>query len=318
MKVIESVTGTVALEDLGRTLIHEHIFVTTPEVQAQVREFDASVEIPAAVARLDQLADLGIDTIIDPTVIGLGRDIAAMSEVASMTKVKVIAATGIYTFAQMPGYFRFRSRRGPRLGLDPITELMIDEITVGIAGTGIRAAVIKCATDVQGLTDDVERILRASARAHLATSAPIITHTDARTERGRDQMRIFTEEGVDPGKIVIGHCGDTEDLTYLQELLDMGCTLGMDRFGVNTILPFENRVAVVAELCRRGYAAQLALAHDAACYIDWFAGGHPDTVLPQWNYTHIPLEVIPRLRELGVSDGAIETMLVTVPAALFA
>ena len=69
---------------------------------------------------------------------------------------------------------------------------------------------------------------------------------------------------------MLGHSGDSTDLDYLSELADAGCLLGMDRFGLDLITPFEDRVATVAAMCERGYADSMVLSHDASCYIDWF------------------------------------------------
>jgi phosphotriesterase-related protein len=127
----------------------------------------------------------------------------------------------------------------------------------------MRPAILKCATDEPGVTKDVERILRATAQAHRKTGVPISTHTHARRRVGLDQQRIFREEGVDLMRVVIGHSGDTTDLGHLEELIINGSYIGMDRFGIETILSFEDRVKTVADMCKRGHANKMMLSHDA-------------------------------------------------------
>jgi phosphotriesterase-related protein len=173
--------------------------------------------------------------------------------------------------------------------------------------------VIKCATDKPGVTPGVERVLRACAQTHLRTGCPITTHTHAESRRGLEQQAIFKEEGVDLGNVVIGHSGDTDDLDYLLELIDNGSYLGMDRFGIDHYLPTAERVAVVAELCRRGYAERMVLSHDASCYLDWIPGEVPPASMAHWNYLHISNDVLPALRESGVAEDQIDTMLVDNP-----
>ena len=151
------------------------------------------------------------------------------------------------------------------------------------------------------------------ARAHRETGAPISTHTDALTERGLEQQAVFREEGVDLGRVVIGHCGDTTDLDYLRRLIDAGSYIGMDRFGLNLMLPFEDRVATVAALCEQGYADRMVLSHDASCFTHNFDVQAKEELLPQWRYTHLHDEVLPALRERGVSQRDIDTMLVDNP-----
>ncbi len=198
-----------------------------------------------------------------------------------------------------------------------MTVHFVRDIEQGIADTGIRAGVIKCATDRFGVTPDVERTLRACAQAHRQTGCPITTHTSAAEQVGLDQQRIFKEEGVDLTRVVIGHCGDTDDLDYLQKLLDEGSILGMDRFGIDGLLSTEKRVATVAELCRRGYESQLVLSHDASCYLDWIVGEIPLGAMPHWHYLHISQDVIPALLESGVTGRQIDTMLMDVPKRYF-
>jgi phosphotriesterase-related protein len=247
----------------------------------------------------------------------LGRYIPRIERVAEQTEINIIAATGIYTYNDVPMYFHFR---GPGTALDG-PELMVDmfvrDIEQGIAGTAVKAAVLKCATDQQGLTPGVERILRATAQAHRKTGVPISTHTHARTKRGLEQQRIFDEEGVDLSRVVIGHSGDTTDLDYLEELISRGSYIGMDRFGIDTILSFDDRVETVARMCDRGHADRMVLSHDAACFNDWLPEAALPVVLPRWHYLHIHDDVIPALKERGVTVDQIKTMLVDNPRRIF-
>jgi phosphotriesterase-related protein len=163
----------------------------------------------------------------------------------------------------------------------------------------------------------VERVLRATAIAHRRTGVPISTHTHARRRVGLDQQRVFKEEGVDLTRVIIGHSGDTTDLAYLEELVGNGSYIGMDRFGIDTILSFEDRVATVATMCQRGHADKMVLSHDAACFNHWLPERQLPAVLPRWNYLHIHNDVIPALRKAGVTEAQLNTMLVENPRRIF-
>ncbi len=115
---------------------------------------------------------------------------------------------------------------------------------------------------------------------------------------------------------MLGHSGDSTDLDHLTALADQGFLLGMDRFGLNVETTFEARADTVVALCERGYADRMVLAHDAACYVDWI---DPNVIglLTQWNYLHIHDEVLPYLREHGVTDAQIDSMLVGTPRRYF-
>jgi phosphotriesterase-related protein len=198
-----------------------------------------------------------------------------------------------------------------------MTALFVRDITTGIADSGVKAAFLKCAVDEPGLKPGVERVLRAVCRAHTETGAPITVHTHPHSGSGREVVRVLKEEGTDLTKVVLGHSGDSTDLDYLTELADSGCILGMDRFGINLITPFEERVSTVAALCERGYADRMVLSHDAACYIDWFPPRSVERFAPAWHYQHILDDVLPALRERGVTDDQIDTMLVANPRRYF-
>jgi phosphotriesterase-related protein len=316
MTTVETARGPLDTKDLGRVLMHEHVFVLSTEIQQNYPEEwgDEDSRIADAVRRLAELKAAGIDTILDPTAIGLGRYIPRIKTIAGQIDLNIIVATGLYTFNELPHYY---ANRPVTDGIDPMTVHFVRDIEQGIADTGIRAGVIKCATDKPGLTPDVVRTLRACAQAHRRTGCPITTHTNAAERRGLDQQKIFREEGVDLTRVVIGHCGDTDDLDYLLELLDEGSVIGMDRFGIDGLLTTEKRVATVAELCRRGYESQLVLSHDASCYLDWIAGEFPLGALPHWHYLHISQDVIPALLDAGVTEQQIDTMLVDVPKGFF-
>lgn len=313
--MIETARGPIAAGDLGRVLMHEHVFVISPEIQQNYPDDwgDEDERVDDAIARLTELKEAGIDTILDPTALGLGRYIPRIARIADRIDLNIVVATGLYTFDVLPHYFGSRTPGSGPGGTDPMVEMFVADITDGIAGTGIKAGVIKCATDKPGVTPGVERVLRACAQTHLRTGCPITTHTHARSRRGLEQQAIFAEEGVDLGQVVIGHSGDTDDLDYLLELIDSGSYLGMDRFGIDGYLPTADRVKVVAELCERGYAERMVLSHDASCYLDWIPGELPPKGMEHWGYLHISRDVLPALREIGVSEADIDTMLVDNP-----
>jgi phosphotriesterase-related protein len=319
---VQTVKGPVDTAELGTTLMHEHVFVLDADVQQNYPEEWGSEDdrVADAVQRLTKLTGVGVRTIVDPTVIGLGRYIPRIQRIAEQVDLNIVVATGCYTYDDVPFFFHYR---GPALDEalgtevpDPMVDMFVGDVTDGIAGTGVRAGLLKCAIDRQGLTAGVERVMRAVARTHRATGTPITVHTHPGSRQGLAVKQVFDDEGVDPRRVVLGHSGDTTDADHLSELAEAGFVLGMDRFGINLETTFEARADIVVEMCRRGYAGQMVLSQDAACYIDWLAPGVMD-LLPQWHYTHIHEDVLPYLREHGVTDEQITTMLVDVPRRYF-
>jgi phosphotriesterase-related protein len=320
---VETARGPVDTADLGVTLMHEHVFVLTADVQQNYPGEWGSEDdrVADAVQKLQTAYDAGVRTIVDPTVVGLGRYVPRIERIALQVPLNIVVATGLYTYDDVPFHFHYR---GPALNAtlgtevpDPMVDMFVGDIRDGIAGTSVRAGMLKCAIDHQGLRPGVERVMRAVAKAHLETAVPITVHTHPGSRTGLEVKRVMCdEEGVDPSRIVLGHSGDTTDADHLAELADAGFVLGMDRFGINLETTFEARADVLIEMCRRGYAEQMVLSQDASCYIDWI---DPNVMafLPQWHYTHLFEEVFPYVLERGVRQEQLDTMLVAVPGTFF-
>lgn len=310
MPAVNSVSGPLDTADLGFTLMHEHIMVQSPGVKENFPVYDREAEIEKAARKLRDVQERGVGTLVDLTV-GDWRDIPFVKEAVARSGAQVIVATGLYW--EVPHFFRAQSGRS----VDYIADLFVRDITDGIMDTGVKAGIIKCATDEPGVTPDVERILRAAAKAHRATGVPISTHTHAASGAGLKQQDVFESEGVDLTRTVIGHSGDSEDLEYLKKLMERGSYIGMDRFGVDLFLPTDRRVTTIAKLCEMGYAGQMVLSHDAACYFDWVDPNLLSGALPNWHFNHIPDDVIPALKQAGVTDGQVRTMTVDNPRRIF-
>ena len=310
MPTVNTVTGAVDVASLGFTLMHEHVFVLTEGLNAEFPHlWDREARMKQAVADLSEAKAHGVSTMVDLTVLGLGRDVAFVREAAQKSGMQIVAATGLYTYDELPHYFVTRS-------IDQMADIFVRDIEVGIQNTGVKAGILKVATDEKGVTTGVEKVLRAVARAQRRTGVPISTHTHAASEQGLNQQRIFKEEGVDLSRVVIGHSGDTEDMAYLEKLMAAGSYMGMDRFGLHQLLPTEKRVAIIAKLVERGHAEHMVLSHDAMCYIDWYPA-EMRAALPDYNYLHIPDVAVPALRSAGVSEGDIRAMTVDNPRRIF-
>lgn len=265
MAEVQTVTGTIDSSRLGKTLVHEHIFVLSEEMRQNYDStWDEEAKVADAVAKLNDLKAAGIDTIFDPTVVGLGRYIPRVQRVAAATNLNIVVATGLYTYTDLPHRFDVR---GPGLLIDepePLVGLFVSDIVDGIADTGVKAAFLKCVIEEPGLTTGVERAMRAVGQASAQTGAPITVHTNPHTQSGLVAQRVLKEEGADLSKVVIGHSGDSTDLDYLMKIADNGSFLGMDRFGLDVYLPTDKRIDTIVELIRRGYVGQITLAHDAS------------------------------------------------------
>jgi len=312
MATIQTLDGPLDTAELGTVLMHEHVFNVTAEIQIAHPGFngwDPEVEIPKANEQLRAVKAAGIDTLVELSPIGLGRSLDLIRPACEGTGLNVVLATGLYTYDVLPRPWHFSGPGTLLDGDEPLDALMRADLADGIEGSGIRPGILKCAIDAAGLTEHVERVVRSVCRIHKESGTPVCIHTHPETERGLDALRVLEEEGVDPERVMLAHCGDTTDLDHLERLAQSGALLGMDRFGLDILLPFEERVNTVAAMCERGHAGRMILSQDANCFSDWFPPGLEAQVTPNWHFLHVVQDVVPALRERGVSEGDIDRMM---------
>jgi phosphotriesterase-related protein len=301
-------------------LMHEHIFNLTAEIQLVHPGFngwDPEVKIAEAREQLRAVKEAGIDTIVELSPIGLGRSLDLIRRAAEGSGLNLILATGLYTYDVLPRPWHFQGPGTLLDGEEPLDALMRADLSEGIEGSGVRPGMLKCAIDAAGLTEHVERVVRSVCRVHRETGTPVCIHTSAPHERGREALRVLGEEEVDPARVMLAHCGDTTDLDYLEELAGSGVLLGMDRFGLDVLLPHEDRVATVVAMCERGHADKMILSQDAMVFTDWFPPGLREQTAPNWHFLHVVQDVVPELLRRGVTQEQVDLMLRANPRAFF-
>jgi phosphotriesterase-related protein len=310
MPSVNTVLGPVETTDLGFTLIHEHVGTNAAGLRHTYPEFiDREGLIAQSVAAMQEAHNEGVRTIVEVSTFDLGRDIEMIQEVSRMSGVQIIAATGNHLAVPRPF---------GEVSPDVIAPLYIKEIEEGIERTGIKAGIIKVASDRGGITPPQEVILRAAARTHHRTGIPISTHTWSPDRVGEQQVRILEEEGVDLNRVYIGHCNDDTDLGYLLGLLDKGVWLGLDRYPGGRVPgtpDWEQRTEIVKKLIDAGHSHRIMLSHDysvpkarhGAAVQEERRRANPD------GYNFISRRVLPRLKELGASDQDIHQIMVENP-----
>jgi phosphotriesterase-related protein len=307
MPQIPTTAGLVEASELGRTMVHEHTRGGSEGVRFQWPHlFDEDRDLELVIPQVLAMKEHGVQTVCDPACMDLNRDVRFNTRVTEATGVRFVMATGVYTV----GYTFIPIIPVP--GADYVklmADCFVHDLTVGIQGTDVRAGFLKCAADAPGITEQVEMVHRAVARASLETGAPIMAHSNPNTPTGLDQMAIFTDEGVDPAKVQIAHTGDTDDLDYIERLLATGCTIGLDRYGMDFILEAGPRNATLAALVQRGYKDRLMIGHDVVMEFDWWPREEVLDLAPNWHTTFLFDTVLPQLRELGVAEDDLEAMM---------
>jgi phosphotriesterase-related protein len=311
MAAVETVSGPIDVEELGPTLIHEHFRAADEGVRFQFPHlYDEQEEWDRAITDARAVRSHGVATVVEPSALFLTRDAAFSKRVADESGLQVVLATGIYTYDHLPQPLMNRDEDG-------LADIFVYEIENGIQGTGIKPAFIKCAADAAGVTPNVEKVHRAVARASNRTGTPIMAHSRPASGTGPEQMRIFVDEGVDPALVQVAHTGDTDDLDYIERLLETGCFIGLDRYGIDIYLPTENRQTTTLALLERGYADRMFIAQDYCSTLDWFPRELQDYLkaneVPDWSMTFLFEKVIPELKERGMTDGQLDQMMVENP-----
>jgi phosphotriesterase-related protein len=315
--MVETVRGPVDPGALGVTLPHEHIFIMRPEalqnfghVWGSAPYWDEDVRVADAIEKLTVARAGGIETIVDPTVLGLGRNIPRIQGVNAAVDINLVVATGIYAFLELTDFLATRTD-------DVITGWFVRELREGIDDTGVRAGFLKCAVEHHGIIGDVPRILGCIADAAVETGAPVMVHTNANAQTGLPALEFLTARGVDPTRIVIAHAGDSNDLDYLRAIADQGAFLGCDRYGIEHFNPTPDRIRTLLALIADGYSDRIHLSMDGACFYDFMAHNpffideHPDLL-------RINESLLPTLRDGGVTEEQIAQMMVENPRRFLA
>jgi len=315
-KTVNSVLGPVRTDELGFTLMHEHILVCNWALRLAFTDWiDRDELVRIAVAMLKRAKRFGIKTFVDCTPINIGRDVALLREVSEKAEMPILAATGLYYYEEQDDSLVGKD-------IDRMAERLIRDIEVGMEGKDSKAAILKCATDFHGLSPANEKFLRMTARAHRATGVPITTHATVDNHAGRLQQEIFEDEGVDLSRVIIGHVGDTNDIDYIVSLLDKGSYIGLDRFGLDWIYPDKIRIETLIKLVKMGYADRIILSHDHNCYNDfqqheWEIMKDIDVENTKVQYTFMSEYVFPELLKNGVTQDQIDQMTIRNPRAVF-
>jgi phosphotriesterase-related protein len=309
MNKINSVLGKIDIDSLGYTLSHEHVLTASAGIiHSYPKLINKDKLIDSAIKEFKKLKKEGIDSIIDVTTMDLGRDVDLLQKVSEASNVNIICATG--TWRDIPRSFWYKSTK-------EISELYIDEIIEGIDSTNIKAGIIKVANDVEGISKEGDTILRSASIASKETGVPISTHSYAKGQIGNEQLKIFKNEGLDLNKVYIGHSNDSTDIDYLENIIQQGAWLGLDR------LPgkdpdWNKRLEVTYQLIFKGLEDRIMLSHD------WNFESHISSLSEQERqyqnpdgFLFINKKFIPKLLSLGVNKKSISKIMIENPKRFF-
>ncbi len=301
---VMTVSGPLPPERIGFSLPHEHTGIYLWHVRDRWDYWELT---PDELTIADELRDFrrrGGSTLVDLTLPGVGRDPERLRRLASSTGIQIVMGTGWYREPYYPPEARIDRRSA-----DDLADEMIPEFRDGVAGTGVRPGIIgEIGTDKPWLSAQEERVHRAAARAAMATGMAISTHA-VMSPVGLAQLRVFTEEGVDPARVIIGHADSYPVLEHWLAILEQGANLELDflgqRFGTEEAAE-PRLIEMLVELLERGFGDQILLSQDVCHNAQLKANGG-------FGYVYLQQHLLPRLRTAAVGEGEIQRMTIDNP-----
>lgn len=306
---IQTVLGAVDVSELGQTLIHEHAVTCCDWSMRRAfgaRYFEPETALKIAVQKLKEAKAAGISTIVDGTPVNLGRDIPLIRRAAEASGVHVIVSTGFY-HQEDPALQYFPEKE--------LLDLLCYECEHGLEDHNVYPGFIKCAVDTRGFTPFIEKMLVISAKLSVKYQLPVFCHTIPQMKQGNQVLDIMESNGVPAHRVIVGHSGDTGDIEYLESMLERGCYLGLDRFGMaySPETSLEGRCTTAARLCADGWSGKLFLSHDYAPILgfmqSWEDEIAPETLASRPDFTYVHKHALPLMMEYGVTQEQIEDML---------
>jgi phosphotriesterase-related protein len=311
---LHTANGPIELDALGQTLMHEHLVMAMAgwesDTSAPARKTEDLVQI--CVDRIEELKDGGFSSLLDPCPMDIGRDSELYGEVSVRTGFNIIFSTGIYNEHLGGAYWLYKVMADPQ-GAESLAALYVHELTEGVGPSRLKPAVIKLAVGKDRDSAFEGRLIKAAAMASLETGAPILAHTDG--VGGDILLGKLTALGIAPHRIIVGHSCGSPDQAYHRRIVDGGAYIGFDRFGLEIIQSDEVRVEGMHSLLNDGYAPHILVSHDCAfCQRGQVI---PDEGL-HTNPMHYSRVIAPRLRELGVEQATLDSILTDNPRRYFA
>ena len=308
MGYVQTVLGRIDPSELGVTLPHEHTQIALWHVESRWDYWQLTRDEAVILAELERFGSAGGRSLVDLTGPGVGRDPAWLAGLARRSGLNIVMGSGWYRTAYYPPEALIDRR-----SVDDLADELVREADDGVGDTGVRPGIIgEIGTDKPWVSAAEERVHRAAARAARRTGRSITTHS-VLSPVGLAQLQVFEEEGLDPGRVVIGHSDSYPVLDHYLEIIRRGASIEFDFLG----MPFtaverhgEGRIVeLLQELLSRGHADRVLLSQDVCndAQLSRY-GGH--------GYTYLAERFLPRLRQAGVSDAEIDTMTIANPRRL--
>lgn len=314
MNVIRTVLGDIVPGELGITAAHEHLYCNQhlckqPKFPRKA-DLMMLLDTDLVVNELAPFRQLGGRAVIEMTVAGWGRDVAKLAEIARRANVHVVATSGYYVENCLPAFVATAD-------IGALEAALLREVTEGADGSTIRTGLLKASVSRPVIEGVEERCARAVARVQRRTGLAITTHTSGSIRfqidggnAGSLLLDLFDSEGVDPSRVIIGHCDENADVRQLAALMKRGAYVQFDVIGKSHWLLDETRIDLILALLDRGHGDRLLVSSDRNRLSELTVTGGP-------GYGHVLRAFVPRLKERGIDEESLHRILVANPARIF-
>lgn len=294
---IMTVLGPIDPENLGPTLMHEHLFI---DLAGRKQDPDTRLDdVDVACQEVALLQELGGRGLVEATCLGMGRQAEAMRQLAQRTGLHVVASTGFYQQAYHPPYVAERSA-------EELADMLVREVEEGLDGTAVRPGILaEIGTSRDEIRPDEAKVFRAVALTHKRTGLPISTHCTLGT-MAEQQLDLLEDEGVDPGRVVLGHQDLQDNLDLHVRLARRGAVIAYDTAGKESYMPDSVRVRLITGMLEKGLQDHVVLSMDITRRSHLTAHGG-------YGYGHLMRSLVPALRAAAVGERELAAMLVDNP-----
>lgn len=301
---VMTVQGPVAPEELGFTLMHEHLLTRFWHATHRFDLAGMPEDDRYIIDELNRLRSTPYRTLVDVTPVGINREPTAMRDLARRTGVQVVMGCGWYRDSYYPAAAQIDQRP-----VDSLADEIVAEIRHGVASTGVRPGIIgEIGTEKSWMSPTEERVHRAAGRAAARTGLSVTTHSFA-SDIGLWQLKVLREEGVDPRRVIIGHADTFRVPSYHRALLEQGATIEFDTLMWYRPVLFEDALDMICDYVKDGYRSQLLISMDTCKseHLLRFGGA---------GLTGVHDVVVPGLRDRGLNEDDLEAIFVENPKRL--
>ncbi len=300
-----SVHGPVAAEDLGLTLVHEHVMVDFVGADKVSRDrYDSDEVFKTALPHLKRAKELGCQTLVECTPAYLGRDPTLLKRLAEASKLRILTNTGYYGAVKAKYLPEHAVKEKP----DELAKRWLHEWKEGIEGSGIRPGSIKIGVDAGALPDVNRKLVQAAARTHLESGLTIAAHTGD-GPAALEEIKVLRDEGADGSAFIWVHAQNEKDTALHARAAEQGAWIEFDGIGPQSI---KRHVDLVKAMKGNGYLGQVLLSHDAG----WYHVGEPGGGKFR-SYETLFTEFIPALKEAGFVEADIKKLTIENPREAF-